>query len=376
MVRMARNIIGLGLVLALSIHGRPLRAEEPPLNWFISPIVGFSLFPSGEDIADSPVYGFGAGKRFAEHWRFEGSLGYLNSELRGRERSDLEIYQLAMSLLYDFTPSKRLVPYVQVGGGGYHADPEAFGAKSGVLLHVGAGLRYRLNPRLFLKGEVRHQTFFGMVDNGGKRKTTHNLTTLLGLDVTFPQRPVSVAAAAAAPSLRKEREAPAAKNLPVANAPLEQENPLPAVSTARLSDEELRRIDAAPVSETVEKSLSSMAKPDSFDAGGTFSPRFSRNTEKFLDWAPGDSQKIGDLVEAQPSGKFLLVADVDEGRLTFAQFKLLEKRMLRLRLVMIERFGLDSEAVEILSAGALPRRLQDLGRAAVIIRVRPMENGF
>jgi len=375
MAWMTRNIIGLGLVLALCLHGRPLSAEESPSAWYISPVAGFSLFHSGEGIANRPVYGFGVGKRFADQWRFEGGLTYLDSKLRGRDKSDLEVYQLALSLLYEFTPSKRLVPYLVVGGGAHHADPDAFGAKSGASLHVGAGLRYGLNSRLFLKGEVRHQTFFGMVDDAGERKTAHNLTTLMGLDVHFSQGPASVAAAPADHG-QKVEEVLVGKALPITTDLLGRDTQPPTVSVDRLSDEELRRVDAAPFTETEKTALRPLVEPVPSNPERKVSPRFAQGTEEFLDWAPDDSQMIGDWVAEQPSGQFLLVADVDEGLLTFVQFKLLEKRMLRLRLALMERFGLMSDSVEVLSPGALPRRLQALGPSALVIRVRPLEENF
>jgi len=199
---MSHRLFIFGLLLSLCFSGQIVMGEEPAL--VVTPTLGFSLFEGGQGIEDRPVYGLGAGVKLNERWGFEGMLSYLDTETRGTEKSDLEIYQLAMSLIYDISPAKRLSPYLLAGGGGFSADSDRFGTKSGGELHLGAGLRYGLNPRLSLKGEVRHQTFFGMIDDEGKRKTTHDLTTLVGLDVRFPQAQASAAVVSPTPEKNDE----------------------------------------------------------------------------------------------------------------------------------------------------------------------------
>lgn len=363
---MFHRLFILGLVLFLCFSGQIVLGEEPEPAWVVSPTVGFSLFEGKLGIEDRPVYGLSAGVKLNEHWEFEGTLSYLDTETKGTEKSDLEIYQLAMSLIYVISPAKRLSPYLLAGGGGFSADSDSFGTKSGGELHLGVGLRYGLNSRLSLKGEVRHQTFFGMIDDEGKRKTAHNLTTLVGLDVRFPQAQASAAMASPAPEKNVEEPPIMTKAPSVAEA-------LPAESPEQLTDEELRRIDASSATASGTGAAPELSSPTSASAELRVAPRFAAGGEELLDWATGDLEKIGDLIHDQPMAKIFIVGDVDEGSLTFVKFKLLERRALRLRLFLIERFDLASASVEVLSPNALNRRIKKLSHRPVVIRFTPVE---
>lgn len=358
---MSHRLLILGLVLSLCFSGQIVLGEEPEPAWVVTPRVGFTLFEGELGIEDRPAYGLGAGVKFNEHWGFEGTLSYLGTETRGTEKSDLEIYQLAMSLIYVISPAKRLSPYLLAGGGGFSADSDGFGTKTGGALHLGAGLRYGLNSRLSLKGEVRHQTFFGMIDDEGRRKTAHNLTTLVGLDVRFPQAQASAIAASPAPE--KNVEEP-----PIMTATPSLAVALPPESPEQLTDEELRRIDASSATASGTGAAPELSAPTSASAELKVAPRFAAGGEELRDWAPGDLEKIGDLIHDQPTAKIFIVGDVDEGSLTFAKFKLLERRALRLRLFLIERFELASASVEVLSPDALNRRIKKLSHRPIVIR--------
>jgi hypothetical protein len=363
---MSHRLFLLGLLLSLCFSAQIVLGEEPEPAWVVTPMVGFSLFEGELGIEDRPVFGLGAGMKLNERWGFEGSLSYLGTETRGTEKSDLEIYQLAMSLIYVISPTQRLSPYLLAGGGGFSANSDGFGTKSGGALHLGAGLRYGLNSRLSLKGEVRHQTFFGMIDDEGKRKTAHNLTTLVGLDVRFPQTQASAATVSPAPEKKVEEPPIMTKAPSVAKA-------LPPESPEQLTDEELRRIDASSATASETGAAPELSAPTSTSAELRVAPRFAAGGEELLGWAPDDLGKIGDQIHIQPMAKIFIVGDVDEGSLTFDKFKLLERRALRLRLFLIERFELASASVEVLSPNALDRRIKKLSHQPVVIRFTPSE---
>ncbi len=357
---MIKSCFILGAILCVCLSAQTVRCEDQQKSWWVSPSAGFSFFESERGIKDNPVFGIGAGTKINEHWNFEGTLSYLGTETTGTPRSDLEIYQLAISLLYDIHPSKQLTPYLLAGGGGFHADSDKFGSKTGGILHYGAGLHYSLNQNLSIKGEVRHQIYIGIIDDDGKTKTRQNLTTLVGLNLHLDQTHHPVAAALPAPLIRMTPPAtiqPTKDTTPAENIPLQE----------KISDDDLAKVDAG---DSLEKQPAGHGTKPIL----TITPRFNAGEPDIHSWAPQDLTKLKYLIEDQPQAKIILMGEIDENTLSFSKYKLQERRAQRVRIFLIDHFNIDPQQIEIMTLKSWSRTTKKATSPHTLIQFYPIES--
>jgi len=317
---MVRCSFVFGLIGSALLCAQIALGDEMPSNWNFTPAVGFTLFEGG-GLKNRPVFSLGAGLELADRWEVEGAFSYLNTKTKGDVDSSLDISQVVLSVRYDLTEPNKLVPYLLAGGGGFYANSDKFGNTSGVSLHVGAGLRYMLNDAVALKGEVRQQTFFGMLDEKGDRETCSDLTTMVGLEFRFP------AASAAIASLVSVTEPPVTETEPECSMPCVR-----------------------------------------------ISPRFNPGEDKIRGWGAGDLEKMNELVRNRPLAIVLVMSDVDEQYLALSEFKLQKSRALYLRFFLIGHFHLDPNSVQIVSHQNLARFSKKELDQQVLIRFTPVEN--
>ncbi len=352
---MLKRTLICGLFFCLCLNSQMVRGEEQQAAWWVSPSVGFSFFDNSSGIEDNPVFGIGTGTKINERWNFEGTLSYLNSETRGTPHSDLEIYQLALSLLYDLPHLKKLTPYLLIGGGGIYADSDEFGNKTGGLLHYGAGLRYNLNSNLTVKGEVRHQVYLGLINDKGERKTVQNLTTLVGLDLRFnqPHQPV------------------VATLLPASAITVRPIEP-PAVAEEVTLPEELNDNDLEQVGNRNQRpeQLSKKSTPP----GLTITPRFNPGAVELLSLPPQDMTTLKNFFEDQPQARVVIMGDIDEKTMCYAKYKIQEQRAQRVRIFLIDTFGIAPEKIKIMTQQSWRRAAKSSSRNQTLIRFAPVEN--
>lgn len=348
------------LFLSLALCATPVSGNDPQPSWQITPFAGFSLFESAQGIENSPLFGVGIGRNLDEHWAFEGQLSGLASETERTPRSDLELYQLAARLLYHFQPQQQLAPYLLIGAGGFYADADQGGSQAGAQLQYGAGLRYALNPHLALRGEVRHEIFFELPDARGKERTCNALTTLVGLQMRFADAP-EAAVALPRPQATTSQVTPATVVI--------LEEPVSATALATVS--------AAPSALPLVPEVQPTAQieiPENGPASLAIAPEFAAGSAEISNISPQDRKKLKLFLEDQPSARILILAEEDENTLSFASYKLQEHRANRLRLFLIEQFGIQPTRVETMSQRNWQRKEKGDTSKFQILRFTPAES--
>jgi OmpA-OmpF porin, OOP family len=345
---MTKNTWLLILLLPFILAASPARGDNSlQQSWQLTPFVGFSLFENTQGIKNSPLYGIELGRNLDEHWTFEGALSYLGSETEHSPHSDLELYQLAASLVYHFQPTQRLVPYLLGGVGGFYIDADRGGSETGTLIQYGAGLRYALNPTLAIRGEIRHQIFFDLPDENGKERTCNALTTLVGLQLRFADAPEAAVTAFPRPQAKSAQPAVAAGGAILLPGPL--------------NDAELGAVAASHSATTIAPATLSVA------------PKFDSGNVQIRSWAPQDLKNLKAFLEDQPNSHILIMGEDDENTLSFTRYKLQEHRAHRVRLFLIESFGVEPKRVETMSQRNWMRIENETRTNLRVIRFAPME---
>lgn len=312
------GLIGSALLCAQMALGYELQS-----NWTYTPAVGLTLFENG-GLKDGQIFSLGAGLELDKRWAVEGALSYINTEADKHGDPSQDIFQATVSARYDLVSADKLIPYVLAGAGGFYADSNMFGTTSGVSLHAGGGVRYLLSSDVALKGEIRQQTFFGMLDAEGDRKNCSDLTALVGMEFRFPMT---------------------------------------------------RTVTVAPVSVAeVATAVAPALEPEPAEAFNLIKPRFNAGEDKIVRWGKGDMAKMTKLVEEKPSAKILVLCDVDEKYLTLGEFNLQKLRALYLRYFLIGHFSLDPNAVQVVTHQNLSRFSKDELDRYILIRFIPVEN--
>lgn len=126
---------------------------------YLNPFVGYQHFDDKRDLENSATYGIGIEYRFLPQWAVEAV--YSNSEAdRKYVGGDTTFKEFRADGLYYFgTQEDRLNPYLAAGIG--HADFGRSPLRNAGANHdetranVGGGLRYNVNDRLSLRGDLR-----------------------------------------------------------------------------------------------------------------------------------------------------------------------------------------------------------------------------
>jgi outer membrane beta-barrel protein len=199
---MKKILKGLLPGLLLVSLATPGFAENRQGTTNVSPFVGGYLLDHDQREENRPMFGLRAGYNFTEHWGAEGMFGYSLTETKqtlGSPR-ETDLYRYGADILYHFMPTKNLVPFIAIGGGGTNfVTPSTPGEEShqAGMLDYGVGLKYFVADNVALRSDVRHVLIINDVN-------PHNLEYSVGLTFQFGGKKKVVAAnveKAAAPEI-------------------------------------------------------------------------------------------------------------------------------------------------------------------------------
>lgn len=142
-----------------AVVAAPAVAEDDQ-KIYLNPSIGFQLFDHERDLSESATYGFGLEFRFLPRWAAEAVYSRADADRKGAPgHSELESYRLD-GLYYFGTPSETWNPYLSAGVGHAEFDGRTTRETKGTdheetRVNVGAGVRYNINDRISLRGEIR-----------------------------------------------------------------------------------------------------------------------------------------------------------------------------------------------------------------------------
>jgi len=124
----------------------------------ISPYIGGYTFEGNEDLKTRPAYGLRVGYNFTKHFGIEGYGQFVHTEFDLPGSPDMDVYSFGVEGLWHFMPDNRLVPFIALGLGDTHYDPDMPGVSSRdkFTLGYGPGLKYSLTEDWALRADVRH----------------------------------------------------------------------------------------------------------------------------------------------------------------------------------------------------------------------------
>jgi OOP family OmpA-OmpF porin len=151
-----------------------LRAEESYKGRWEAGIKAGGIFFEGNSFLDEdPIYGGQVGYNLTQHWGLEASILSANPELQvpsgdsaintTNPRSNVELLLPTLDLLYNFG-SSRLRPYVAIGVGDFHLNPDSESSTYGLstskrddfIVQYGAGLKWLLTQHVVTRIDLRH----------------------------------------------------------------------------------------------------------------------------------------------------------------------------------------------------------------------------
>lgn len=169
------TIIAAALIMAASTASAAVKEGQ----FSISPVIGGYTYEGDQHLETSLLYGARAGYNFTPHFGIEALFDYTNTELTKNDK-DVNMYRYGGDLLYHFMPDSTLVPYLAAGYSGINFDGKGNGYNKNVrgAFDYGAGIKYFLNDKFALRGDIRHIIY---KYNG----TYNNLEYTLGAYIPF-----------------------------------------------------------------------------------------------------------------------------------------------------------------------------------------------
>jgi len=137
---------------------------------------------------DAFLAGLRLGYFFTPAWELEASAQRIFSEtemdILGTPDVDANIDSGRLNLLYNFSPGKKLRPFLTAGGGIQKIDTDGLGEDDGFEWNAGAGLRYFLSPSVDLRLDGRYAgTSVDLPED--ESESEGNLEATLGLNFLF-----------------------------------------------------------------------------------------------------------------------------------------------------------------------------------------------
>jgi len=132
-------------------------AGERPQAFSISPFIGGYTFDGTQHLKTGPVFGLRLGYDITENWATEGVFDFVPSETT-RGDHHVNAYSYRLDLLYNFMPSRTVVPYLAVGGGGTTFEyrfGNGHSHDSDATFNFGGGVKYFVTDSIALRGDVR-----------------------------------------------------------------------------------------------------------------------------------------------------------------------------------------------------------------------------
>jgi OOP family OmpA-OmpF porin len=190
--------------MAISTNGF---AGERPQAFSASPFVGGYTFDGTQHLKTGPVFGLRLGYNITENWATEGVFDFVPTETT-RGNNHINAYSYRLDLLYNFMPTRTVVPYLAVGGGGTTFEyRHGNGHDSDATFNFGGGVKYFITESIALRGDVRQLLAF-------EDKTQFNweytagMTFLFGGKKAASSPPITRTESEAAPVTRQEPTAP------------------------------------------------------------------------------------------------------------------------------------------------------------------------
>jgi len=165
------------VALAAALITTPAAAQIRPGAVTLSPLVGGYSFDGDQNLENRAVYGLGVGYDLTRRWGLELMGNYIDTR-SDAGRGDAQVSSLRADALFHFRPEKRLVPYLSVGAGGIHFDPDYRSGSTDPLVDLGGGIKYFLSPRVALRGDLRNIDSFN--DSAANWCAAGGLTLLFG----------------------------------------------------------------------------------------------------------------------------------------------------------------------------------------------------
>lgn len=180
-------------LLALSLLGSAAAALGASLGTLTAiPVGGWYLFDSKDNLQNSSFYGARigyerVGKDISDSIGYELFLAQGEADVEnGGGTATMTLARLDAT--YPFTPQKRLIPFLALGGGVLNVDNETDSVASGIVSY-GGGFKYRLASFLLLRLEMRHNLVYKS-ELKNNFETSAGLTFALGLTEPKKAEPV------------------------------------------------------------------------------------------------------------------------------------------------------------------------------------------
>jgi opacity protein-like surface antigen len=153
--------IGAFIVTLAFMMFTPTRAfaQNKPATWDITPFLNFNF---GADLDGvSPGVGVAAGYNWTENLAFEGEFSYIPDVVGGDNNTDEPVVTLSGNGVYYFNTGTNIIPYATLGVGLGHTsvtvkNPANETSETGFQVNVGGGVKADINPRLTVRGDLRH----------------------------------------------------------------------------------------------------------------------------------------------------------------------------------------------------------------------------
>jgi OOP family OmpA-OmpF porin len=176
-------------LLPLTAHSE-IRAGSTEINVF----GGYNWFEDNQNLKDQPVFGARLGYNFSRHWGVEGVVEFIDSEVDDKARTgltegqygspidnvDLTFYHI--DAIYHFMPDSNFTPFVAVGLGGAHYNPE-ISDDDMAAFNFGIGAKYQLTDNIFLRADLRDYMVSEIF-----QENYHNFAATIGLTIAFGGR--------------------------------------------------------------------------------------------------------------------------------------------------------------------------------------------
>jgi opacity protein-like surface antigen len=152
------------LILALPLlAATPAAAQSvaEPNTWTVTPFLGGTMGLDAPIGGNSMAIGVGFGYDMTSNVGFEGEIGHLFDIAGDNDLVDWSVTSFSGNFLYHFDV-ERVTPYATFGLGFEHSgldgeglDPFDIDSSTEIAFNFGGGVKYPLNPRLLLRGDLR-----------------------------------------------------------------------------------------------------------------------------------------------------------------------------------------------------------------------------
>lgn len=190
------------LMVSAFVFFLPLTAhsEIKPGSTEVSVFGGYNWFEDNQNLNNQPVYGARLGYNFTKYFGIEGVVEYIDSGVDDKTRTDLSEGQFGspmnsvdltfyhLDAIYHFMPDSKFTPFVAVGFGGAHYNPD-ISTKEMAAFNVGVGAKYQLADNIALRVDLRDYMVTEIV-----QETYHNVAATVGISYSFggPRKPAPV----------------------------------------------------------------------------------------------------------------------------------------------------------------------------------------